>query len=89
MDVIVWILAGGALGWAAFSYMGLSEDRGMMISVIIGAVGGVFGGKLIAPMFTTATAVPEAFSMTALLFAAVVATAFLVVGNLVYNRWDV
>jgi hypothetical protein len=34
-------------------------------------------------------AVPEAFSVTALLFAGVVATAFLVVGNLVYNRWDV
>jgi uncharacterized membrane protein YeaQ/YmgE (transglycosylase-associated protein family) len=89
MDVIVWILAGGALGWVAFSYMGLSEDRGMMISVIIGAVGGVFGGKLIAPMFAGAAVVPEAFSMTGLLFAAVVATAFLVVGNLVYNRWDV
>lgn len=89
MDVIVWILAGGALGWVAFSYMGLSEDRGMMISVIIGAVGGVFGGKLIAPMFSGAAAVPDAFSVTALLFAGVVATAFLVVGNLVYNRWDV
>jgi hypothetical protein len=72
--------------------MGLSEDRGMTISVIIGAVGGVFGGKLIAPMFSGAAAVPavpEAFSVTALLFAGVVATAFLVVGNLVYNRWDV
>jgi len=89
MEVIVWILAGGALGWVAFSYMGLSEDRGMMISVIIGAVGGVFGGKLIAPMFAGAAAVPETFSVTGLLFAGVVATAFLVVGNLVYNRWDV
>jgi uncharacterized membrane protein YeaQ/YmgE (transglycosylase-associated protein family) len=69
--------------------MGLSEDRGMTISVIIGAVGGVFGGKLIAPMFSGAAAVPDAFSVTALLFAGVVATAFLVVGNLVYNRWDV
>ena len=89
MDIVVWILAGGALGWVAFSYMGLSEDRGMMISVIIGAVGGVFGGKLITPMFAGAAAVPGVFSVTALLFAGVVATAFLVVGNLIYNRWDV
>jgi uncharacterized membrane protein YeaQ/YmgE (transglycosylase-associated protein family) len=89
MDIVVWILAGAALGWAAFSYMGLSEGRGKMISVIIGAAGGVIGGKLIAPMFTSVEAVPDSFSGTSVLFAAVVATIFLVVGNLVYNRWDV
>ena len=89
MNVIVWMLAGGALGWVAYAYMGLSEDRGMMISIIIGAIGGVFGGKLIAPMFISAAAVADAFSVTALLFAAAVAVAFLVAGNLVYKRWDV
>jgi len=89
MNIIVWMLAGGALGWTAYSYMGLSEGRGMTISIVIGTVGALFGGKLVAPMFASAAAIPDAFSVTAMLFAAVVATAFLVAGNLVYKRWDV
>jgi uncharacterized membrane protein YeaQ/YmgE (transglycosylase-associated protein family) len=89
MNIVVWILAGGVLGWVGLKFAGFNEERGMVVSIIIGAVGGVLGGKLIAPMFTTAAAVPEVFSLSALFFAAAVAAAFLAVGNLVGNRWGV
>jgi uncharacterized membrane protein YeaQ/YmgE (transglycosylase-associated protein family) len=89
MDTIVWMLAGGTLGWAGCSYLGFNEERGVIVSIIIGALGGFAGGKLIAPMFTAVEAAPSAFSLSHLLFAAAVAAAFLAVGNLVYKRWGV
>jgi hypothetical protein len=58
------------------------------MSIIVGALGGFFGGKMIAPMFT-APAVPGELSIAALLFAAALAVAFLGVGNLVEHRWGV
>lgn len=89
MNIVMWILAGGILGWVGYSFLAFNEERGMMVSIIIGGVGGFLGGKMIAPMFTAVAAVPADFSAAALFFAAGVAAAFLAVGNLVYNRWGV
>jgi uncharacterized membrane protein YeaQ/YmgE (transglycosylase-associated protein family) len=89
MNIVMWILAGGILGWIGLAVLGYNEERGMKVSVIIGAAGGFFGGKLIAPMFSGAAAVPGDFSGSALFFAAAVAAVFLFVGNVVHNRWNV
>src|SRR5688572_14502121 len=89
MNVVMWILAGGLLGWVGFSYFGYNEERGMKVSVIMGIAGGFLGGKLIAPLFITAAAVPADFSMATLFVAAVVAASFLFVGNAVNARWGV
>jgi uncharacterized membrane protein YeaQ/YmgE (transglycosylase-associated protein family) len=89
MNIVLWILAGGVLGWAGFAYLKFNEDRGLMISAIIGAAGGLLGGKIIAPMFLEAAKVPADFSMPALFFAAAVASGFLYLGNMVSNRWGV
>jgi uncharacterized membrane protein YeaQ/YmgE (transglycosylase-associated protein family) len=88
MNIAMWVLAGGILGWVGFSYLRFNEGRGMMISVIIGAVGGFVGGNMIAPLFT-ATEIPGAFSSSAMIFAALAAAGFLAAGNLIYNRWGV
>jgi uncharacterized membrane protein YeaQ/YmgE (transglycosylase-associated protein family) len=83
------MLAGGALGWLGYTFLGFNEGRGKTVSIIIGIVGGFFGGKIVAPMFTAAAAAPGDFSVSALFIAAAVAAAFLAVGNLVYSRWGV
>ena len=88
MNIAMWILAGGILGWVGYAFLGFNAERAKMVPILIGAVGGFFGGKVIAPMFT-AVAVPVGFSMVALLFAAVMAAAFLAAGNFLYNRWGV
>jgi uncharacterized membrane protein YeaQ/YmgE (transglycosylase-associated protein family) len=89
MNIVMWILAGGILGWAGFSFLNFNEWRGLKISIAIGAAGGFLGGQFIAPMFAAAAAMPGAFSSSALLFAAAVAAASLAAGNLVYARWGV
>ncbi|HSW83392.1 MAG TPA: hypothetical protein VLH12_07955 [Usitatibacter sp.] len=89
MNLFIWMLAGAALGWASFAFLGFSEGRGKMASVVIGGFGGVLGGKMIAPMLTAPAAVAGGFSMSALMTAAVVASLILVVANLINKRWDI
>ena len=89
MNIAMWVLAGGILGWVGFQFLGVNSGRGLIVSVIIGAVGGFFGGKIVAPMFTTAAVVPADFNSSALVFAALVAAAFLFAGNLIHDRWGV
>jgi len=56
MDIIVWLLTGGVVGWAGYSFLGFNEERGMKVSIVIGAAGALVGGKMIAPMFAAAVA---------------------------------
>lgn len=88
MNTVMWILVGALLGWLAFSALGFNEARGMLASVIIGAVGGMLGGKLLAPLFMGPLAA-EGVSVAALSIAALAAAACLVAGNMIYNRWDI
>jgi uncharacterized membrane protein YeaQ/YmgE (transglycosylase-associated protein family) len=90
MNIVIWMLAGGIIGWLAFSAMGFNESRGKMVSVGVGAFGGVLGGKMVAPMLIAAPAVPsDAFSWGSLFIAFAVAASLLAIGNTVQNRWGV
>ena len=51
MTTALWVMAGGLLGWAGYSFLGVMRGGGMILSILIGAIGAVFGGKMIAPMF--------------------------------------
>jgi len=88
MNIAIWILGGAIVGWFGYSVLGFNEARGKMVSVVIGAIGGLVGGNLVAPMFTAAPA-PGDFNFLAMVFAAAVAAAFVAIGNLVHNRWGV
>lgn len=89
MNIVMWMLTGSALGWVAYSYLSFNEERGVIVSLIIGALGGFIGGKMISPMFTAGALTPDEFSAPAVFFAAAVAAGFLAAGNLIYKRWGV
>ena len=89
MNIALWILAGGIIGWVGFTYLGFNEMRGMIVSAIIGMVGGLLGGKVFAPMFGAAAAVPGDFSIMALMVALAGAAACLAAANMVYDRFGV
>ena len=84
MDIVVWMLTGAALGWIAHAYLGLG-GRGLIPSMAIGALGAMAGGKIVAPMFTTAAEV----GLANIIFAAAVAAAVLAASNLIHKRWGV
>lgn len=87
MNTVFWLVAGGLLGWIGYAAMGLNQTIGKMAAVILGAMAGVLGGKLIAPMFAGATLVPGAFSASALFFALATSAAILVAIHMVMARW--
>lgn len=89
MELVIWGAAGAALGWLAIAKMGMNEERGTIISIIIGAAGGVAGGKLLAPMFGAVAKIPGEFSIAALVVVMATAAACLALGNLVHSRFGV
>ena len=89
MNITMWILAGGILGCIAYSYLGFNEERGLIVSIIIGSIGGFFGGNVLAPALGSPAAIPGEFNMVALFFAAAVASAFLFAGSVLDKRWGI
>lgn len=89
MNITLWILAGGALGWISYAYLKANENRGKAISIIIGMVGGFFGGNVVAPMLGTVTNMPHDFSPFSLVVALASAAVCLTIANLLSNRFGV
>ena len=89
MNIAIWIIADGALGWAAFTMLRINEERGTIASIIIGALGGVIGGQVVAPMLSSAPIVSGDFNIQALFIAAISASACLAIGNMIEQRFGV
>ena len=89
MNIATWVLAGGLLGWIGFPILRANAERGRIVPVIIGAVGGLFGGNVLAPMLGAAANTPNDFSVFSLVIALAGAAGFLVIGNLISNRYGV
>jgi uncharacterized membrane protein YeaQ/YmgE (transglycosylase-associated protein family) len=89
MNIVMWMLAGGALGWAAFALLGINEKRGTIVSIIIGAMGGVIGGQMLAPLMSSSPIASGDFNVQALFIAAISASACLAIGNMIEQRFGV
>jgi uncharacterized membrane protein YeaQ/YmgE (transglycosylase-associated protein family) len=50
MAFIIWLVIGGILGWLASIVMRTDAQQGMLLNVVVGIIGAVLGGILIAPM---------------------------------------
>jgi uncharacterized membrane protein YeaQ/YmgE (transglycosylase-associated protein family) len=46
MNILVWLLVGGLIGWAASVFMGTDGRQGIVLNVIVGIVGAALGGWL-------------------------------------------
>lgn len=89
MNAALWILGGAAMGWAGLAYLRVNQGRGLAISVIIGALGGFFGGNVLAPMLGVATDLPNAFNLYSMAVALASAAGWLAISDLVSRRYGV
>jgi uncharacterized membrane protein YeaQ/YmgE (transglycosylase-associated protein family) len=89
MNIAIWILAGGAVGWGAYALLHANQRRGLMASIIIGVTGGLLGGEVIAPMFGAMTETSNALNPFALVVALAGAAACLTVGNMLSDRFGI
>lgn len=89
MNVTLWVLCGGAIGWIGFAVFHANAQRGLVVSIVLGATGGLLGGKTVAPLLGTVIDASNAFSPFSLVVAAAVATACLVIASLLASRYGV
>jgi uncharacterized membrane protein YeaQ/YmgE (transglycosylase-associated protein family) len=89
MNITTWILAGGAIGWLGFSYLGYNAKRGVLISLLIGVAGGWVGGGVFAPLLGGIPVNSGDFNPLSLFVALATAMGCLAVSDMIYKRFGV
>ncbi|WP_026075691.1 GlsB/YeaQ/YmgE family stress response membrane protein [Noviherbaspirillum massiliense] len=82
MNFIIWIVVGGILGWLASMVMRTDAQQGLFLNIIVGIVGALLGGWLLAPLFGTGTINQNDFSIGSLLVSFLGAVVLLAIVNL-------
>lgn len=83
MNLIIWLIVGGILGWVASLIMRTDAQQGIFLNVIVGIVGAALGGLVISPLVGVPTINQETFSIGALAVSLLGAVILLAVVNLV------
>ena len=82
MGIIIWLIVGGVCGWLASLIMRTDAQQGILLNVVVGIVGALIAGFVIAPLFGTGTINSNDFSMSGLLVSFVGAVVLLAIVNL-------
>ena len=80
MNIIIWLLVGGLIGWAASAIMRTQE--GILLNVVVGIVGAALGGWLLSPLFGASTINQGNFSVAGLVVSLLGAVILLAIVNL-------
>ncbi|MET0322125.1 MAG: GlsB/YeaQ/YmgE family stress response membrane protein [Duganella sp.] len=82
MNLILWIVIGGILGWLASLVMKTDEQQGLILNVVVGIVGALLSGWFLAPLLGTGTINSDDFSLMSLVVSFVGALILLAIVNL-------
>jgi uncharacterized membrane protein YeaQ/YmgE (transglycosylase-associated protein family) len=83
MNIIIWLIVGGIIGWIASMIMNTNAQQGMLLNIVVGVVGSVIGGWLIAPLLGSGTLNQNDFSVKGLVASLIGAVILLAIVNLV------
>lgn len=83
MNFIIWLVVGGVLGWVASLIMKTDGQQGIILNVVVGIIGALIAGLVVAPMFGTGTINTNDFSIAGLLVSLVGAVVLLAIVNMV------
>ena len=83
MNLIIWLVIGGVLGWLASMLMKTDGQQGIFLNIVVGIIGALIAGWFIAPMFGTGTINNNDFSIPGLLVSFVGAVVLLAIVNLI------
>lgn len=67
MNLIIWLVAGGLIGWVASLIMKTDAQQGMILNIVVGVVGALLGGWLLSPLVGAGTVNQGDFSLMGLL----------------------
>lgn len=83
MNFIIWIVIGGIIGWLASLVMRTDAQQGLFMNIVVGIIGALLGGWLLAPLFGTGTINSNDFSFSSLLVSFLGAIILLAIVNLI------
>lgn len=81
INFLLWLVAGGVLGWVASIVLLQDGQRGILLNVIVGTLGAALAGWFLTPLVGLATINQSVFSVAAFLVALVGAIVLLSVFN--------
>ncbi len=55
MNIIIWLIIGGIVGWLASLIMRTDGQQGILLNIVVGIIGAVIGGWLLSPLFGVGT----------------------------------
>jgi uncharacterized membrane protein YeaQ/YmgE (transglycosylase-associated protein family) len=67
INFLIWIIAGGFIGWLASLIMRTNSRQGTITDIIVGIVGAFLGGYFLSPLFNISTINEGNYSIPALL----------------------
>jgi uncharacterized membrane protein YeaQ/YmgE (transglycosylase-associated protein family) len=82
MNIVVWLVIGGLIGWIASVVMRTDGQQGMLLNVVVGVVGAILGGWLLSPLVGVSTIDQSNFSVPGLLVSLGGAVILLAIVNL-------
>jgi uncharacterized membrane protein YeaQ/YmgE (transglycosylase-associated protein family) len=82
INLILILIVGGLIGWIASIVMRTNAQQGVLLNIIVGIVGALLAGFLLAPLFGTGTLTQGDFSLPALLVSLLGAIVLLAIVNL-------
>jgi uncharacterized membrane protein YeaQ/YmgE (transglycosylase-associated protein family) len=82
MNLILWLIVGGILGWIASLIMRTDAQQGIVLNIVVGIVGALLAGFLLTPLFGVGTINQNNFSLAALLLSLLGAIILLALVNL-------
>ena len=83
INILIWVIIGGIIGWLASMVMKTDKQQGIILNVVVGIIGALLGGFLIAPLFGSGTINRGDFSIPGLLASFLGAVILLAIANLV------
>ncbi|MDQ6685404.1 MAG: GlsB/YeaQ/YmgE family stress response membrane protein [Pseudomonadota bacterium] len=82
MNLIIWLVIGGIIGWLASMVMKTDGQQGIILNVVVGIVGAVLGGWFISPLIGGGTINQNDFSISGLVISFLGAVVLLAIVNL-------
>ena len=82
MNFIIWLVVGGIIGWLASLVMRTDAQQGVILNVVVGIIGAILGGWIVAPMLGAGTINQNDFSIAGLIASFIGALILLAIVNL-------
>jgi uncharacterized membrane protein YeaQ/YmgE (transglycosylase-associated protein family) len=83
MNIIIWLVIGGLIGWVASRFMRTDGQQGLFLNVVVGIVGAVIGGWFLSPLVGVSTINQNNFSIAGLAVSLLGAIILLAIVNFV------